>query len=99
VDWDTLIDFLQWPAMAVTLCAAFLVGARHARRRVFGFYTFILSNLLWIVWGLHDEAWALITLQLGLLAMNVRAIFRNHKEAEAEAREDNGDGARARQPS
>jgi hypothetical protein len=99
VDWDTLIDLLQWPAMAVTLCAAFLVGARHARRRVFGFYTFILSNLLWIVWGLHDEAWALITLQLGLLAMNVRAIFRNHKEAEAEAREDNGDGARARQPS
>jgi hypothetical protein len=88
VDWDTLIDLLQWPAMAVTLCAAFLVGARHARRRVFGFYTFILSNLLWIVWGLHDEAWALITLQLGLLGMNVRAIFRNHKEAEAESEQE-----------
>ena len=74
--------------MAVTLAAAFLVGARHARRRVFGFYTFILSNALWIVWGLHDEAWALITLQLGLLAMNVRAIFRNHKEAQAESRQE-----------
>jgi hypothetical protein len=72
----------------VTLCAAFLGGARHARRRTFGFYTFILSNLLWIAWGVHDEAWALITLQLGLLAMNVRAIFRNHKDAEAEAREE-----------
>lgn len=71
--------------MAVTLGAAFLVGARHARRRVVGFYTFILSNVLWIVWGVHDEAWALIVLQLGLLAMNVRAIFRNHKDAEAEA--------------
>ena len=79
--------------MAVTLCAAFLVGARHARRRVFGFYTFILSNLLWIVWGLHDEAWALITLQLGLLGMNVRAIFRNHKEAEAEAAAGSKDAA------
>lgn len=74
--------------MAVTLAAAFLVGARHARRRTFGFYTFILSNVLWIVWGLHDEAWALIALQVGLLAMNVRAIFRNHKDAEAEAREE-----------
>jgi hypothetical protein len=95
VDWDTLIDLLQWPAMAVTLCAAFLVGARHARRRVFGFYTFILSNLLWIVWGLHDEAWALITLQLGLLAMNVRAIFRNHQEAEAEAKGGKRDEATA----
>lgn len=88
MDWDTLIDFLQWPAMAVTLCAAFLVGARHARRRVYGFYTFIASNILWIVWGLHDAAWALIALQVGLAAMNVRAIVRNHKEAEAESRQE-----------
>jgi hypothetical protein len=88
VDLDTLIDFLQWPAMAVTLAATFLVGARHARRRIFGFYTFIASNILWIVWGVHDQAWALIALQVGLLAMNVRAIFRNHKEAEAEGRDD-----------
>ena len=79
MDWDTLIDFLQWPAMLVTLCAAFLVGARHARRRVFGFYTFIGSNILWVIWGLHDGAWALIALQVGLCAMNVRAIFRNEK--------------------
>jgi hypothetical protein len=81
VDWDTLIDFLQWPAMLVTLCAAFLVGARHARRRIFGFYTFIFSNILWIVWGVHDEAWALIALQAGLCAMNVRGIVRNEHTA------------------
>ena len=81
MDWDTLIDFLQWPAMVVTLCAAFLVGARHARRRIVGFYTFILSNALWIIWGVHDGAWALIALQAGLLAMNVRGIWRNEKAA------------------
>jgi uncharacterized membrane protein len=77
VDWDQLIDLLQWPAMAVTLCAAFLVGARHARRRIVGFWVFILSNVLWITWGIHDEAWALIALQLGLCAMNIRGIMRN----------------------
>ena len=81
MDWDTLIDFLQWPAMIVTLCAAFLVGARHAHRRIIGFYTFILSNALWIIWGVHDGAWALIALQAGLLAMNVRGIWRNEKAA------------------
>jgi hypothetical protein len=79
VDWDTLIDLLQWPAMAVTLGAAFLVGARHARRRIFGFYTFIVEHPVDRV-GLHDEAWALIALQAGLCAMNVRGIVRNHKE-------------------
>ena len=79
MDLDDLIDLLQWPAMAVTLVAAFLVGARHARKRILGFWAFILSNLLWIVWGVNDEAWALIALQAGLLAMNVRGIFKNEK--------------------
>jgi hypothetical protein len=82
VDWEDLIDLLQWPAMAVTLIAAFLVGARHARKRILGFWAFILSNILWIVWGVHDEAWALIALQAGLLAMNVRGIFKNEKTPE-----------------
>lgn len=77
MEWDELIDLLQWPAMAVTLVAAFLVGARHARKRIIGFWAFILSNILWIVWGVNDEAWALIALQVGLLAMNVRGIFKN----------------------
>jgi hypothetical protein len=63
--------------MAVSLIAAYLVGAKRAERRILGFWTFIFSNVLWIVWGLHDEAWALIALQVALLAMNVRGIFRN----------------------
>jgi len=74
---DGFIDFLQWPAMAVSLIAAYLVGAKRAERRILGFWTFIFINVLWIVWGLHDEAWALIALQVALLAMNVRGIFRN----------------------
>ena len=49
--------------MAVTLFAAYLIGSKRPERRVFGFSMFILSNVLWIVWGWHDEAWALITLQ------------------------------------
>jgi hypothetical protein len=79
VDVDALLDLLQWPAMAVTLVAAFLVGARHAKKRVVGFWTFIASNVLWIVWGVHDRAWALIALQAGLAAMNIRAIIRNER--------------------
>ncbi|QOY96269.1 hypothetical protein IM543_10860 [Massilia sp. UMI-21] len=74
---DELIDFLQWPAMLVTLYAAYLIGSKRAERRVFGFSMFILSNVLWIVWGVHDQAWALIVLQAALMAMNVRGIFKN----------------------
>ena len=74
---DGFIDFLQWPAMAVSLIAAYLVGAKRAERRILGFWTFIFSNVLWIIWGWHDEAWALIALQLALMAMNIRGIVRN----------------------
>lgn len=76
---DGFIDFLQWPAMAVSLYAAFLIGSQRAGKRVFGFWMFILSNLLWIVWGVHDGAWALIALQVALMAMNIRGIWKNDK--------------------
>lgn len=71
------IDFLQWPAMAVSLYAAFMIGSKNAGKRIFGFWMFILSNIMWIIWGVHDEAWALISLQVALMAMNVRGIFKN----------------------
>ena len=74
---EGFLDFLQWPAMAVSLYAAFLVGSKKAGKRVYGFWMFILSNVLWIVWGVHDEAWALISLQVALMAMNARGIFKN----------------------
>jgi hypothetical protein len=73
-DW---IDLLQWPAMAITLLAGFMVGSKKSPKRILGFWLFILSNVLWIAWGVHDEAWALITLQAGLFAMNVRGIVKN----------------------
>lgn len=76
---DAFIDFLQWPAMAVSLYAAFLIGSQRAGRRVLGFWMFILSNILWIVWGVHDGAWALIALQVALMGMNIRGIWKNDK--------------------
>jgi hypothetical protein len=71
MDW---VDWLQWPAMAVTLLAAWLVGSRDRRRREIGFWVFLASNLLWIAWGWHDGAWALIALQVALAALNIRGI-------------------------
>lgn len=76
---ENWIDLVQWPAMAVTLYAAYLLGSRRTDRRVLGFSTFILSNVLWVAWGWHDEAWALIALQVGLFAMNVRGIAKNER--------------------
>ena len=72
-----LLDAVQWPAMAVTLIAAWLVASTRKSRREAGFWWFIASNILWIVWGWHAHAWALIALQVGLFAMNVRGAVKN----------------------
>jgi hypothetical protein len=80
MDW---IDLLQWPAMVVTVVAAWLVASQSKRRRRVGFWVFLLSNVLWIAWGLHDRAYALVVLQFALGAMNVRGAFRNDPKLSA----------------
>ena len=72
-----MLDAMQWPAMAATLAAAWLVASQSKRKRNVGFWCFTLSNLLWIVWGVHDAAWALVALQVGLFALNVRGARKN----------------------
>jgi hypothetical protein len=42
-----------------------------------GFWCFLASNLLWIVWGWHDGAYALIGLQFFLAALNIRGVRKN----------------------
>ena len=71
------IDWIQWPAMAVTLTAAYLVASSQRSRRQYGFWIFLVSNVLWIVWAVSARAYALILLQVGLAAMNIRGERRN----------------------
>lgn len=58
--------------MLITVAASYLVGSSLPERRLNGFRLFLLSNVLWVVWGLHASAWALIVLQAALVPMNVR---------------------------
>ena len=71
------LDLVQWPAMVATLASTWLVGSTRWSLRTTGFYTFLASNVLWVVWGWHDHAYALIALQVGLAALNVRGARKN----------------------
>ena len=74
---DLDLDLIQWPAMAVTVAAAWLVASDRERRRNIGFWLFMLSNVLWIAWGVHARAWALIALQVALAVLNIRGAYKN----------------------
>jgi hypothetical protein len=66
------LDLLQWPAMVVTVAASYFVASSSKTRRHVGFWLFLASNVLWVVWGFHAQAWALVALQFCLAAMNIR---------------------------
>lgn len=71
-----ILDLMQWPAFVASVVAAYLVGSTDTGRRNIGFWVFLASNALWIGWGLHQGAWALLALQVCLALLNVRGLFK-----------------------
>lgn len=73
---DNFLDLVQWPAFVASLAAAWLVASSTRRRRNWGFWVFLLSNVLWTTWALHSSATALIALQVCLAALNIRGLLK-----------------------
>ncbi|MBU0893634.1 MAG: YgjV family protein [Gammaproteobacteria bacterium] len=73
------VDLIQWPAFAASVIAAWLVGSENERRRKWGFWVFLASNVLWVCWGLPAGANAVIALQVCLAVMNVRGLVKAAK--------------------
>lgn len=88
-----MLDLLQWPAMAVTILAAWLAASTKKRRRRAGFGLFLVSNALWIAWGWSDAAWALVALQAFLVLTNVRGVADNRGSDEDSDGHDSDDDA------
>jgi hypothetical protein len=74
MDW---LNLIQWPAMFVTVLSAWMVASNRKWKRNEGFWLFLLSNVLWVVWAIHDRAYGLILLQVCLAALNIRGVLNN----------------------
>jgi len=79
MDW---LNLLQWPAMAVTITASWLIASTTTWKRHAGFWIFLLSNLLWVAWGVHAAAPALVFMQFCLAAMNIRGAIKTETDRE-----------------
>lgn len=81
---DDILALLEWPAMAISLVAAYLLGSINPTKRIVAFVMLIIGNVMWIGWGCGSDAMALIALNVGLMVLNVRAIFKNEHAKEEE---------------
>jgi hypothetical protein len=76
IDVD-ILNAVQWPALVITVIAAWLISSSAKRKRSVGFWLFLLSNVLWVIWGFHTDAYALIALQFCLALTNTHGVFKN----------------------
>lgn len=79
------LNWLQWPALIVTVIASWMVSVTRKDERKRGFWLFLLSNALWVAWGFHADAYALILLQFCLAIANIHGVIKN-RSAKAAAR-------------
>jgi hypothetical protein len=75
----SILTLSQWPAMAVTVISSWLVASSSEKKRRWGFWAFLASNVLWIIWGMVDHAYALILLQVCLALLNIRGVAKNNR--------------------
>jgi len=67
---DTAIDLLQWPAMAVTVGASWLVASSNEKRRNWGALDLPAQQRVVVGVGWATQTWALVMLQVALAAKN-----------------------------
>jgi hypothetical protein len=73
------LDYLQWPALIVTVVASWMVSVTQKSERKRGFWLFLLSNILWTAWGIYADAYALILLQCCLAITNIHGVIKNRR--------------------
>ncbi|AKH37239.1 MULTISPECIES: hypothetical protein [Nitrosomonas] len=74
---EDLLNIIQWLAMVTTITATWYVAAERKDNRNWGFWLFLLSNLLWFIWAIPNRAWALATMQVILAGMNIRGVKKS----------------------
>jgi hypothetical protein len=73
-----LFILIQWTGALVALVGSFLVGCGDPRERFWGFWLFLFSNVLWILWARRHAAWGLLVMQLAFCVTSVRGIIGNN---------------------
>jgi hypothetical protein len=72
--------YLDWPAMAMALIGSYLVGNTSIISRRRGFIIYLVSNALWITWGVATHNWPLAIMSLAFCYTSGRGWVNARRE-------------------
>lgn len=68
---------LQWPAMVLSVLGSWFVADASPSLRLLGFALFLAANVVWVAWGWHTRAWALVIMQAVFTVTSIRGVWSN----------------------
>jgi hypothetical protein len=78
MDWHEALsaNWLQWPAMIITVVSTWLIASKSETHRKAGFLGSLAANAVWIMWAVGSGALAVIALQVLLAFTNIRGVLK-----------------------
>lgn len=72
-----MLDWIQYPGVALSLTGAWLVSSPQAPRRRVGFAIWIVSNVVLITWAVSVSAWGLVGMYSFFTVTSARGVRNN----------------------
>lgn len=67
--------------MVINILSVWMLTSQSKGKRHAGFLLSLLSNLLWVIWGWHVQAFAVLGLQIALAALNIHGVRKTESNA------------------
>ncbi|PTR06048.1 hypothetical protein C8R32_1134 [Nitrosospira sp. Nsp5] len=67
--------------MVINILSVWMLTSQSKGKRHAGFLLSLLSNLLWVIWGWHVQAFAVLGLQIALATLNIHGVRKTESNA------------------
>ncbi len=67
--------------MVINILSVWMLTSQSRGKRHAGFLLSLLSNLLWVIWGWHVQAFAVLGLQIALATLNIHGVRKTESNA------------------
>lgn len=67
--------------MVINVLSVWMLTSQSKGKRHAGFLLSLLSNLLWVIWGWHVQAFAVLGLQIALATLNIHGVRKTESNA------------------